>query len=324
MTKTILFLSSNPTDTDRLRFDEEVREIEEGLRRAENRDYFSLEKKFAASHRAVRRALLDIKPNIVHFSGYGSDKDGIVLEDELGHAKFVDSKGFSNLFKLFSDTIECVILNACYSEVQAKSIVEYIDYAVGMSSSISDRAAIEFAVGIYDAIGAGRSIEFAHEYACNAVELYMPELSDYSVPVLKKRRDSDNELLDLSELRELLERKEWKKADLKTRDLFIQLARTVVGETQLSSGMMKSLLNLRTGGDIPLEVIRSLPCDQFKKIDKLWMESSNYHFGFSSQIEVFRSVGRSDLDWALKVGWRVADNPLFEFIRKEVTNRSFL
>ena len=324
MVKTILFLSSNPTNTNRFRFDEEVREIEEGLRMSKNRDYFLFEKVFAASHRSVRRALLNIKPNIVHFSGHGSEKDGIVLEDQLGHAKFVDSKGFSNLFKLFSDTIECVILNACYSESQAESIVEYVDYAFGMSSSISEKAAIEFAIGIYDAIGAGRSIEFSYEYACNAVELHMPEVSDYLVPVLKKKSNSGNELVDLSELRKLLERKEWKKADLETRDLLIQLATVVSGKEQLSNGIVKNLVTLKMGGDIPSEIIRSLPCDQLKKIDKLWTNASNNRFGFSPQVEIFRNVGRNDLDWALKVGWRVYDNPVFEFIRKEVTNRSLL
>ena len=38
MSKTILVLAANPHDTDRLRLDQEIREINEGLRRALNQD----------------------------------------------------------------------------------------------------------------------------------------------------------------------------------------------------------------------------------------------------------------------------------------------
>ncbi|GAB1537871.1 hypothetical protein NUACC21_05260 [Scytonema sp. NUACC21] len=39
--KTILLLAANPTDTFRLRLDEELREIDEGLRRANKRKQFN-------------------------------------------------------------------------------------------------------------------------------------------------------------------------------------------------------------------------------------------------------------------------------------------
>ena len=38
----ILFLASNPKDMDRLRLDEELREIDEGLKRSSQRDSFQL------------------------------------------------------------------------------------------------------------------------------------------------------------------------------------------------------------------------------------------------------------------------------------------
>ncbi|MEC4815190.1 MAG: hypothetical protein SAK29_18220 [Scytonema sp. PMC 1069.18] len=44
---TILILAANPVSTSRLRLDEEVREIEKGLRRAEHREQFKLEQKWA-------------------------------------------------------------------------------------------------------------------------------------------------------------------------------------------------------------------------------------------------------------------------------------
>ncbi|MBW4626312.1 MAG: hypothetical protein KME49_12620 [Brasilonema octagenarum HA4186-MV1] len=45
--KTILLLAANPRNTSQLRLDEEVREIDEGLRRANKRELFKLEQKWA-------------------------------------------------------------------------------------------------------------------------------------------------------------------------------------------------------------------------------------------------------------------------------------
>ncbi|MDZ7317942.1 MAG: CHAT domain-containing protein, partial [candidate division KSB1 bacterium] len=94
----------------------------------------------------LRRALLDCEPQIVHFSGHGQ-ADGNVLEDETGKAIVVEPEALAGLFELFSKQVECVLLNACYSETQAAAINRHIKYVVGMVKEISDRAAIEFAVG---------------------------------------------------------------------------------------------------------------------------------------------------------------------------------
>ena len=75
------------------------------------------------------------------------------------------------MFKLFADRVECIVLNACYSEVQAQAISEHINYVVGMSDAMEDRAAIEFAIGFYDALGAGKSYEFAHRLGCAVIRV---------------------------------------------------------------------------------------------------------------------------------------------------------
>ena len=169
--KTILILAANPKYTSQLRLDQEMREIDNGLQRARRRDEFILRQKWAVRLRDFRRAMLDFKPNIVHFSGHGSAKEGIAFEDENGLVKFMSAEALSDFFKLFADTVECVVLNACYSEIQAKAIAEHIPYVIGMNKAIGDMAAIEFSVAFYDALGAGKSIEFAYELACNAIKL---------------------------------------------------------------------------------------------------------------------------------------------------------
>jgi hypothetical protein len=183
--QTILILTANPQGTSQLRLDQEVRDIEEGLQRAKNRDQFALKSMFAVRPRDIQRAMLDINPSIVHFSGHGTGDEGLVFEDEAGRAKLVDGEALAGLFELFAEQVECVVLNGCYSEVQALAIAQHINYVIGMKQAIGDKAAIEFAVGFYDALGAGRSVEFAHKLGCAAIRL--AGVPEQLTPVLKKK-----------------------------------------------------------------------------------------------------------------------------------------
>ena len=82
MLKKILFLSSNPTNTSRLRLDEEVREIEEALKRVEFAEKFKIISKWAVRTDDLLPILLEHKPQIVHFSGHGAGSQGLVLENK--------------------------------------------------------------------------------------------------------------------------------------------------------------------------------------------------------------------------------------------------
>jgi hypothetical protein len=166
----ILIVAANPKDTSRLRLDEEVREIEAALQRSQRRDQFSIRSTWAPRTKDLRRALLDQQPYIVHFSGHGHP-EGLVLEDAVGEAVSVPPEALEGLFNLFRDNLQCVLLNACYSEAQANAIARRIPYVIGMKEEIADDIALEFAVGFYDALGAGRSVEQAFEFGYNAIEL---------------------------------------------------------------------------------------------------------------------------------------------------------
>ena len=188
MSKTILVLAANPKDTSRLRLDQEVREIDNGLRRAQGQDEFILRSVLAARPVDVRRAMLDLTPNIVHFCGHGGGKEGIAFEDESGNSKLIGAETLAGFFELFADKVECVVLNACYSKLQAEAIAQHINYVVGMRKGIGDAAAIGFAVAFYDALGAGKSIEFAYKLACNAIRWV--SIPERLTPVLIKKPPS--------------------------------------------------------------------------------------------------------------------------------------
>lgn len=180
----ILFLAANPRDSSRLRLDEESRRIGGALERSRYRDKFRLTQKLAVQIPDLRRALLDEQPTILHFSGHGSELGRIYLEDVSGNGQEVPVEALGNLLKLFKDQLKCVLLNACYSEIQAVEIVKHGIPVIGMNTAVPDRAAVEFSEAFYDALGAGRSIDFAFELGCSAIEMYNLKAED--IPVLKK------------------------------------------------------------------------------------------------------------------------------------------
>lgn len=185
----ILFLAANPKDSTPLRLAEELKEIEAGLRRSQKRDKFQLEQQWAVTVRDMQRAVLDHEPQVVHFSGHGAGEAGLVLQDESGQAYFVETGGLAGLFELFAEQVECVLLNACYSKVQAKAIAQHIPYVIGMSQAVGDTAAREFAVGFYDALGAGKPYEFAYKFGCNSIR--MAGIPEHLTPVLLTKSSSE-------------------------------------------------------------------------------------------------------------------------------------
>jgi hypothetical protein len=186
--KRILLLSANPKNTDKLRLDEEIREIQVGLERSRKRDQFEIITQSALRVDDLRRALLDREPHIVHFSGHGAGANGLALENNSGQMQLVGTAALAQLFGLFQDKIECVVLNACYSETQAEAIHQHIDCVVGMNNPIGDRAAIKFAIGFYDALGAGRSYDQAYQFGCSNIDLQ--GISESLTPVLLSRPSS--------------------------------------------------------------------------------------------------------------------------------------
>ena len=183
--KTILILTASPQGTEPRWLDREARDISEGLQRSQHRDAFRIEQRWAVRPRDVQRAMLDLNPQIVQFSGHGIEEEGLAFEDENGKVQFVDAEALAGLFELFANQVECVVLNACYSEAQAEAIYQHIPSVIGMKKAIGDRAALEFAVGFYDAIGAGRSIEFAYKLGCSAIR--MAGIAEHLTPVLLQR-----------------------------------------------------------------------------------------------------------------------------------------
>ncbi|MBN3945108.1 MAG: CHAT domain-containing protein [Nostoc sp. NMS7] len=197
----ILILAANPKETKNLNLAEEVRDIKEALQLARYRDQFLIEQEWAVRPKDIRRAILDFRPNIIHFCGHGVGTQGLCFQNNVGNLQFVTGEVLADLFNNFATQIECVLLNACYSEVQANAIVQHINYVIGMNAPINDKPAIEFTVGFYDGL-AGYDpeqdkvspVEFAFNLGCNAIGL--AGLSANAIPVLKKNPNFENRIIN--------------------------------------------------------------------------------------------------------------------------------
>lgn len=167
----ILFLGANPSDTTRLSLDREVREIDLRLLASEHRDTFRIEQSWAVRAADLQACLLRHRPTIVHFSGHGNSAGELLFEDETGTTTAVTPIALRNLFRILRKDIRCVLLNACFSEPQARAIAEHIDCVIGMTTAVEDRSAVAFAGAFYQALGFGEDVHTAFDLGCNQMDL---------------------------------------------------------------------------------------------------------------------------------------------------------
>lgn len=191
---TILFLAADPSNAARLRLGQELRDIQDELDRAKERERFSLQSKLSARSGDINRALLDYSPHIIHFSGHGRQTGEICFEDAVGEVHPIEPDALATAFSLVTDTVQCVVLNACYTEPQAEAISEHIPFVIGMGSSIGDKAAIAFAVGFYKTLGAKYDgttcdIEYAYKFGCAEIGLTQRSgAKEHLTPILYQKK----------------------------------------------------------------------------------------------------------------------------------------
>ncbi|MEP0924362.1 NACHT domain-containing protein [Leptolyngbya sp. ST-U4] len=165
MAQEILILASNPKRD--LRLDREIDDLISAVERSQ----FQPRVRVAVQPQQLPALFAD-PPYIVHFCGHGAGEQGLVLQDENGKEQLISTEALANLFKDFSNEIHCAVFNACDTNFQAESIVKYVNYVIGMSQPILDKAAYYFAIGFYQGLANGRTIEQAYTLGCVAIQIW--------------------------------------------------------------------------------------------------------------------------------------------------------
>ena len=221
--QTILFLAANPIETDRLALDREARAIQLELERSGARDRFKFVTRWAAEPLDLLRELRKLRPTVVHFSGHGGHGaaaalqadtmlsrdilgdldphdgercDGLFFQGPDGRPQIVSARALRDAFGAAGSSVKLVVLNACYSEPVAESLLAYVDFVVGMAGSVRDATARSFAIGFYGGLGERESIAAAHKGGCAAIGLEGLPAADR--PRLKARQGADAEKLILA------------------------------------------------------------------------------------------------------------------------------
>jgi hypothetical protein len=102
---------------------------------------------------------------------------GLCFLAEDGRALLVNSDGLGQVIRAAGDSIRLVVLNACYSRVQAEALVAHVSCVIGMPSAIGDGSAIVYAAELYRALAFGKSVANAHQCGLAALAIH-PSDSD--------------------------------------------------------------------------------------------------------------------------------------------------
>ncbi|MCX5965678.1 MAG: GUN4 domain-containing protein, partial [Cyanobacteria bacterium] len=121
-------------------------------------------------------------------------------------------------------------------------------------------------------------------------------------PILQQELDKDLNQLNAqvtkstyAELERLLKAGEWEKADRETDKVMVEVA----GQTER--------------GYLTPDDLKTFPCEDLLTIDRLWVEASNGHFGFSVQKKIWTECGSPSSfgkEWdhfCVRVGWKNSD-----------------
>ena len=190
-TITVLFFATNPKGTSQLRLDEEARSIQEMIRKSEHRDSISFVTRWAVRPLDILQAINEINPDVIHFSGHGAVSGDLILENTDGSPKPVTKEAITQTIMSSSDKIHLLFFNACFSYEQAQEIVQHVDAAIGMTTSIGDEAACAFAAQFYSSLGFGHSLKKAFEQAKGAMMLVSPTEADTPALYTKEGIDAD-------------------------------------------------------------------------------------------------------------------------------------
>jgi hypothetical protein len=184
----VLILGAGLPGTESLRIDREIRAIQDTIKPGMARDNIEVRIRLAVRPEDISQALLKDEPRLVHFAGHGGGTEGsFAAEGDYGLAHIIPVDGLVKLFRGAGQSVECVVVNACETELLARGLSEVIPYAIGMRQPVRDRSAIRFSVGFYQAVAAGRQIEDAFDLGVAQMMMMVRAADDPSAPVLFRR-----------------------------------------------------------------------------------------------------------------------------------------
>lgn len=178
--KSILFITSNPTDSNPIDFGEHFKAIDEAWQRGTDRDYFTLLNiKTGVERDKVMEILYTNEPDYIHITLHNSEIKGLYFQDAAKNPDPMTAAEFAEYIKTLCDEKkpEAVILCACNSLEHATAVRQYCNHAVGTNYVFPDEAAILYANKFYSALFNGKNVNFCHKVAVQGIQFAKPPFS---------------------------------------------------------------------------------------------------------------------------------------------------
>lgn len=167
---TALMVSSNGVDKPRLRVDMEFRMIEQRVRETPFGHRFDFVWRMAARFDDLQRALVEHRPQMLHFAGTGEHDGSLRFETDAGASVNIPRSRVLRLLRAVGEDLRLVVLSAEYSTGLAGDLPPGIDAAIGIDEPVPDHSCIAFSVAFYEALGYGRPLKNAFAVALSAVD----------------------------------------------------------------------------------------------------------------------------------------------------------
>ncbi|MFY9620639.1 MAG: CHAT domain-containing protein [Pyrinomonadaceae bacterium] len=191
----ILILAANPVDTSEMALKAEHRLLRNKMRANEEAGNCEMLFEWAARFKDLKDALAGHKPHVIHFAGHGS-QEGIFLEDNEGRSSPLTKAQLADLIKSSGEHVRLVVLNACFSALQAEAMRESVDFVVGTKVAVPDDLAVVFVAHFYEALAVGNSVRDAYQKTQNKLaSLDQRALTEQYELLVRSGTDEDQPLL---------------------------------------------------------------------------------------------------------------------------------
>jgi hypothetical protein len=171
----ILFLGASPLNAVALDIEDEVRAISEAIGGSLFRDEVTFIHHGAVDAAMLLQSLEKLKPDVVHFSGHGSN--GHIALRYGDDYRMVKPEILARVLKRYD--LKLLMLNCCYSIEQEEALASAALSVIGTTAAIKDKTAVEFAKNFYRNLCDGYRIDHAYFNAQVVVNVNQGEHSPF-------------------------------------------------------------------------------------------------------------------------------------------------
>lgn len=195
----ILVVLSDPEGVAPLNIDQEVRNILNALKSAEEKGLVIVDFVEEGSMYNIEIMMADYEYHILHYSGHGGmspEGSFLALEDQEGNVAPAFVRDLLPVIRK-SKSLRMVVMNGCKTgqidETQAMSgiatgLLQVVPAVAAMQFTIWDDSAQLFTKAFYESIGQGYTLEVAMHRARLAMNKSNPHLADWGIPALYTHR----------------------------------------------------------------------------------------------------------------------------------------